>query len=229
MNIFSLKPDFCFFDWDNTIVNTDKISHVAFSAVCNEMQIDHCFTLEQVVQVNGLDFNRFFKDFFKEQAEKAISIYRRVYNENSHNLSVFEDMFILLKKIKNLDIKMAIISNKPYDILKEEVVRLKVAEYMADFTGSGLTDKEKPDKSLFDLVCKRLKINDPKQKNIWFFGDSPIDIQFSKNSNMNATIFLGLKKNIKHTIEDMNLNEDKSILFTEGSIKKAIEIFNKFN
>jgi 2,3-diketo-5-methylthio-1-phosphopentane phosphatase len=126
----------------------------------------------------------------EENANKAVEIFRKRYKK------VFLKKTLLapgtektLRKLKNLGYKIAILSNKKGEILRELINHLGISELLDIVVGEGDISYEgkeifKPDSKTIDYISE--KINVPPEK-IVVVGDSEIDLQTAKNS---STLFI---------------------------------------
>ena len=121
----------------------------------------------------------------KENANKAVEIFRKRYKK------VFLKKTLLalgtektLRKLKEFGYKIAILSNKKGDILRELIKHLGIGDLLDIVVGEGDINYDgmeifKPDPRTIYYISE--KINVPTQKLI-VVGDSEIDLQTAKNS-----------------------------------------------
>lgn len=221
-------PEYCFFDWDNTIVDTDSFALEIFSHLSDSCNLNISFSKDDMIKFNGLRFQDVFQNLFKEDASKMLELYRNIYNEKGEIPKVIDTAKILIENLKELGVKMAIISNKPHEVLNKEIEQHDMLRHFEWISGEGSCSAIKPDTAIFDYTCEKLQIKDPNQKHFIFFGDSPIDIEFSKNCNIDC-VFVGLKKSIESFEHLSGDYLNKRVLFTEGDHLLFLEKLKNLN
>lgn len=179
----------CIFDLDGTLIDSlPAISHFGNTA------LDICgfdtITIKEYNYFAGSGRNillhrmlAFLGQDTTENYEKIGKVYDREYrkNPNSH-IKPFDGIPELLDKLKVGGIKIAVLSNKPDNIVQLNINHLFPGVF--DFV-LGQTDdfdiKPAPDGAL--AVCKKLDI---LPSETLFIGDTDIDILTGKNANMKS-------------------------------------------
>lgn len=89
--------------------------------------------------------------------------------------------------IKQLGLKVGLVSNGKSPIQEMSFAALGIADFFDDVIVSDAVGYKKPDRKIFELACRRLKV---KPENAVFIGDNPIaDIQGASNAGM-YTIYI---------------------------------------
>ena len=124
-----------------------------------------------------------FPKIFKNDWKKAKDVfYKEFKKKHLEKLKPITDAEKILKIIKKKKIISGIISNKDIGLLKKEVRQLgwSKKKYFKVIIGANQARKDKPSKYPFQLALKKMSIK--SNKNIWYIGDSDIDIKFAKNN-----------------------------------------------
>lgn len=115
--------------------------------------------------------------------EECLTIFKGNYAQNMYNKTApYDGILEMLEALKHNDCKIAVVSNKFDAAVKElctkyfpNLVDVAIGENEA----GGIKKKPAP-----DTVLKALKKLDGKISNAIYLGDSEVDIQTAKNSNM---------------------------------------------
>ena len=125
--------------------------------------------------------------------EECISIFKSHYKENMFNKTQpYEGSINMLKKIKSLNIKIAVASNK-FDIAVKELCAIYFKDLIDLCAGEnekeGIRKKPSP-----ETILRILKIFDLNPSDAIYVGDSEVDIQTADNSNMECiSVLWGFK------------------------------------
>ncbi len=203
------KPKLVCFDWDNTIVNTNPLAFESLNIFFRELGVPE-IEKSDMVGINNL----VFEDYIRSCLEKANvnydekefrERYARIYD--SLKVKLLEPIlgaFDVIKKLNSLGIYQAVISNKGSHIVNVECERFGFSKYINYITGPQDAGFFKPNIGIFEFTVKKLeekigsKLN-LEEGDVWFFGDSTIDYEFSKIINAR---FFGIGDQIKNTIKD---------------------------
>ena len=127
----------------------------------------------------------------KEKVEEILNFYLPYYNEHSLDATrPYDGIVDVMKKIRNAGMKVAVISNKP-----DKIVQSLIKQYyegacdMALGEISGLKLKPAPD--MIDKVLKEFNLSSSDSV---YVGDTDVDIETAKNSNMDMiTVLWGFR------------------------------------
>lgn len=220
------KPKYLFFDWDDTLVNTKILSHKSFNQLCEYLKMDYCFSIDEVIKINSMNFEDFFKNFFAERANEAINVYREIYNKNSSILKPMDKAVDLLKELQKQKIYTGIISNKPHDLLKKEVEKFEIDEYLQFYLGSDYFPTiKKPNTDLYTLICKERNIEKETKKTA-FCGDSLIDVKFCVDCDMENIFFVGKDEYIKDYLNQIPVQKKSKIILSNESFEEIFKVLH---
>jgi len=183
-----MKPKLIILDWDGTVVDsfhdTAKAMNEALVATGHEPW-DEATSKKNIGQPDDVLFPR----VFGEKADEAFDVYRKALSR----LRAEDHAPILLPGAEDLvkflgsrqqrgDFHLAIVSNKPGDLLRTEVDRLGMKECFNAIVGSGDAAQNKPDLAAFDKVMESYPADKPKPRpdEMLVIGDSHTDMDFAR-------------------------------------------------
>lgn len=157
------------------------------------------------------------KDTSKELISKVVEEFKLIYDSKLHfdKTHPYEGIRELLIELKKLNVKIGVLSNKPhYFTLKY------IEHYFKEFAfdevhGQKEEVPKKPSPTGAIFIAESFKIN---PKNIYFIGDTDVDMQTAKNANM---IAIGVKWGFREVNELLENGAD-------FIVEKPIEILNFF-
>ncbi|MDG1286545.1 MAG: HAD family hydrolase [Rickettsiales bacterium] len=185
-----MKPKAILFDWDNTLVDTWPVIHEAL-AYCFRKMDKQPWTLEEVkvnVQQSMRDyFPKLFGDRWEEAGQYYLDGYAQVHKDR---LVSIEGAEAVLKAIEVAGLYQAVVSNKKGPTLRIEAETIGWAHYFKAIIGAddAANDKPHPDHAIMALE----HYPHPHGNDIWFVGDSAVDMEIAKNAGYTA-IFYGLQ------------------------------------
>ena len=181
-------PKAIIFDWDNTIVDTWPIIHLALEATFKTFNKPF-WSFEHTKNNVHLSLKDSFPQIFGDQTEEAAQIYYDNYTSNSLNkLTVLEGAQELLELIsKEYGIYTAVLSNKKGEYLRREAELLDLSQYFKILIGSLDTEFDKP--SIIPLQKSLSLSNFNLDSNIWMVGDSIIDMECAYNANITPILY----------------------------------------
>ena len=172
------------FDLDGTLV--DSRIDIANSINLTRKKFD-LNTLPQdiVISFIGEGFIRLVEKSFydsTENIEKAIEIYKEIYNEQLlNNTKCYPGIENMLEKLNSH--KLAVISNKNEKWCKKILEGLKILDFFDIIVGGDTTENKKPHEKPILYALKELGVN---PENAVMIGDHVTDIQSAKNANIRS-------------------------------------------
>lgn len=143
-----------------------------------------------------------FEKFWGQGMEKDIEILlpeitlkelQKFYEENFERfakyIKTFKETNIVLKKLKEKNLEIAIASNSAPKILSFCIKKAKIGKYIDCYLGASDSIKGKPEP---DILLKILEFLNLKKDEVFFVGDSPFDIEAGKRANV-KTVGLGIQ------------------------------------
>ncbi|AXH13556.1 HAD family hydrolase [Halarcobacter bivalviorum] len=184
-----MKNNGFIFDLDGTLI--DSLTDIALCSniVLKEFNLPIHEITEYKYFVGGgaevLVNNAIPKDSSNEMAIEVLKRFKQVYDSEFHyNTKPYEGIYDLLDLLHENEIKVAILSNKPHEFTIKYV-----NEFFPKYTnilevhGSKDDVPKKPHPHAALEIAKALELT---CENIYFVGDSDVDMKTAKNSNMKA-------------------------------------------
>lgn len=181
------KPSAIIFDWDNTLVDTWPVIHAALNATMEAMD-KPLWTFEMTKRRVRKSMRDSFPEIFGDHWQKAGEIYQSAYR--SSHLSALQPLpgaEDLLKEIKDSGTYCVVVSNKKGTNLRKEAAQLGWDHYFSRLVGSDDAAKDKPFGEPVHLAFEGSP-HRPGQ-DVWFIGDSDIDLECAKNVGCQAILY----------------------------------------
>ena len=193
-------PEGIFFDWDGTLVDslgflTGVHNHV------KEYYGFKPFVGDEYLYYLGMPRERIFSEIYGENADGAKALFEKHYFETHlSDLIVFDGVLEMLNSLQSINIPLGVVSNKKSNFLQAEVKHLGWNKYFEDcIVGAGDTIKDKPSAAplLYALKKKDASIN---QNNIWYIGDTEIDVMCAEETGCQSIIIHTKEKEISEKL-----------------------------
>ena len=128
----------------------------------------------------------------REVLEKILPEYNAAYDADPYNLTEkYEGIDELLSELKNRNIKLALLSNKPHSTTASAAEHFFPGVFSAVF-GGRVGVPLKPDPSAADELFEALGV---KANEVIYIGDSGVDMQTAKNAGIKAIgVLWGFRK-----------------------------------
>ncbi|MCC8072764.1 MAG: HAD-IA family hydrolase [Clostridiales bacterium] len=173
------------FDLDGTLVNTIDDLAFAVDKVLEQYGREKKWSLDDYKSFVGNGAKKLLERAFENtldenQAEKTYELFKQEYNKVLvDHAFLYDGIKESLDELKQKQIKLAVITNKPHSSAVLMVETLFGKDYFDIITGSaGKPDPTKVNEALTLLGCKASEAI--------FFGDSDTDILTAKNANVEA-------------------------------------------
>lgn len=175
-------PEAVFFDWDNTLVDTDQSIYHAMSAVFQHFK-NRPLGLEEFRKQPALSVrDSFFALFSADQCHAAEQMF---YNKVMQStFQPFAYSFTLLEYLHKRNIPMGVVSNKKGNFLRQDVEKLGWSSFFRAVVGSCDAPEDKPSAAPLLQALEQSGLN--PSKNIWFVGDTEIDMLCAHRSEVTA-------------------------------------------
>lgn len=176
------------FDLDGTLI--DSIYDIALSM--NEVLRKLNYPLHEIKQYNYflgdgayiLVKNAMPKNATQEEIQKALENFIKVYESDiQNNTKAYEGIYTMLSKLEELNIKKAVLSNKPHKFACAYVDKLFKDFIFEEVHGQKVDVPKKPSPIMALEIMK--KLNSSKEKTL-FVGDTPTDIKTAKNAKIKS-------------------------------------------
>lgn len=179
------KYDTVIFDLDGTLLNTldDLANSVNYALKLNNFP---CREMDEVRRFVGNGVGRLMKlsvpyGCSNDKYEKCLADFRKYYSANMQNKTcAYQGIMELLKELYDKNYKMAIVSNK-FDEAVKELNKVYFEKYIKAAIGESENVSKKPAP---DTVFKALSELGSDAKNTVYVGDSEVDVMTAKNSGV---------------------------------------------
>ena len=176
------------FDLDGTLIDSLEDIAVCMNQVLEELELpihkieDYRYFVGGGISIlvdNALD-----KQTSLETKEKVTNRFKVVYDQKLHEKTKpYEGIYELLDELKKLDYNLAVLSNKPHDFTIAYVDYLFKNYNFKEVHGQKQEVPRKPDPIGAINIAKALNI---PCSEIFFVGDTMVDMQTAKSANMKA-------------------------------------------
>jgi phosphoglycolate phosphatase len=180
-----MKYDTIIFDLDGTLLNTlDDLADSINTVMQQEGYQTR--TKEEVREFIGDGAKMLIKRSLPQGAPdtevlRCLTMFREIYLKNMRNQTKpYDGIPELLKKLKEMGIKVGVVSNKP-DEATREMCRMYFHEDVDAAIGDNPARKRKPEP---DNVYEALKQLDSRKDKTLYVGDSDIDAATAKNAGL---------------------------------------------
>lgn len=177
------------FDLDGTLVNSVDDLGRATDYVLESYSISPKWTKEDYLSFvgNGAKklLDRAFEHKLSEQElNKALDLFRKKYNEILlDNAFVYDGIKDALDKIKEMGVKLGVVTNKPHESAVKMVETLFGKDYFDVVVGATEDKPKKPDPYMPRTALESLGVS---ADDAIFFGDSDVDIYTAKNAGIES-------------------------------------------
>lgn len=195
MNLILKKPKAIIFDWDNTLVDTEHITLNALNKTFKKFD-KPTMTFEEFECAPALSAKKVFPFIF---GEKHSSEAEKCFNDALHethldDLKLFNGAYEAIKEVNRNGLITGIVSSKYGPTLRKEVEHLGLSKYFKDIIGSTDTVEDKPSIEPVKKILQKTNIEIGQE--VWFVGDSIVDMQCAENGNL-TPIFRGCENSAK--------------------------------
>jgi phosphoglycolate phosphatase len=180
------RPKLVIFDLDGTLVDSAADIQVAANHTFSALELPQQ-PLEQIKRWIGGGAQVFVEkamehfgkvDWYDRSYELFMDFYRAVPAERT---IMFEGAKELVEYLAQQQILMAVVSNKPHELILPILEHLDIAHHFELVLGGDSLALKKPDPAPLLHVCQELDIS---AENCWMVGDSAKDADAAENAEM---------------------------------------------
>lgn len=207
------------FDLDGTLLDSIYDIALCMNEVLTSLKLD-TYKIDEYKYFVGSGMDVLIDNALKNSIElkdEATKRFKELYEFNLHkNTKPYDGIYELLDELVKLDCNLAVLSNKP-DFMTKEYVKTLFKDYpFLEVHGQKEQQAKKPDPIQALNIASKLKIN-PSE--IFFVGDTKVDMQTAKNAKMKAIgVLWGFRDEkelkefgadfiVKHPLEILNIIE----------------------
>ena len=176
------------FDLDGTLIDSLEDIAVCMNQVFEELELPvHKIEDYKNFVGGGVDIlveNALDSSAPKELKAKVRDRFKEIYDSNLHaKTQAYDGIYELLEELEKQNFKMGILSNKPHEFTVEYANSLFENNRFLEVHGQKAHIEKKPDPSAAIDIAKSFEMD---CKEIYFVGDTKIDMQTAKNAGMIA-------------------------------------------
>lgn len=174
----------CIFDLDGTLTNTLESLTYSVNLTLKEMHLPP-ITMDQCRMFVGEGARKLMErtlaacgDGRLERLDEAMDIYGRIFHDNcTYHVTPYEGITEMLHELKKMQIRLAVLSNKPHDQAVDVVSRF-FEEGIFDYV-QGQSDKlpRKPDPAGVWYLIEKMGL---KKEECLYIGDSETDVETAR-------------------------------------------------
>lgn len=125
-----------------------------------------------------------FNKLSDEIIEKLHQRFKVIYKEGiDKKTKVYDGIYELLEKLEERNYKKAILSNKPHNFTLDCMNKFFSTFFFTEISGQKISIEKKPDPSAALLIAEKFNKD---TSDIYFVGDTKVDMQTAKNAGMIA-------------------------------------------
>ena len=181
------KIKMCIFDLDGTLINSleDLAISVNYALEKNGFATHHVDAYRTFVGDGAVILIKramATREFTQTEFELVKKDYDEHYKVHCiDKTALYDGALELLNELKEKDIKLAVISNKPDDFVKSIMSKMNLTQYF-EYIAGGLPDvPKKPDPYAFNLLMQKFSLT---KGECLYVGDSDVDIFTGKNAGI---------------------------------------------
>lgn len=213
-------PRAILFDWDNTLVDTWATIHEALNFLMRAMERPQ-WSLTETRERVRFSLREAFPLYFGERWEEARDIYldrfRAIHLERLTSLPGREAM---LRNLAEQGIYLGVVSNKTGELLRREVACLGWSDLFGGVIGAGDAPLDKPACDPVHMALSPSGV--PAGEDVWFVGDTAIDMECAKNSGCVA-VFLGHSASTEEFTREFARFAPRLCFTDGGSLFRSLE------
>ena len=176
------------FDLDGTLVDTlENIATCMNSSLCEAGFDTHKVEKYKYFIGEGsymLAANALPSSTDEEVIEKVYNRFIKIYEDNIYeNTQAYEGIYELLKKLKNTNLKLGILSNKPHKFTEQFGLKFFKNCGFHEIHGQKNNVPPKPDACAALDIAQKFNL---KPEEIFYVGDSSTDMKTASNANMKS-------------------------------------------
>lgn len=170
-----MKPRALIFDWDNTLVDTWAVIHIALHETFTTMG-ERPWTLEECKQRVRSSAREAFPILFGDRWEEAMKVFYDSYGKaHVADLKALPGASALLAELQNEGYHLGIVSNKAGHLLRPEVAAMGWQLYFSAVIGANDAPADKPAPEAPAMALGAMGVEASEE--VWFVGDTDIDMR----------------------------------------------------
>lgn len=200
------------FDFDGTLVDSEPVHIKALMLTAKHFNImpheDFHFAIghNEVYLMEYLNHN--YKNVPDGFLEKSYEIFYSIFNNSKDGCKTFDTVMDTIKKLSELNIKMAIGTNSILEYVEMACKHLGIDEYIKHYSTFDLVGKAKPSP---DIFLNALKLLDVNANEAIVIEDSIPGVEAGKSANIKTFAITNTYEKDKLTSADIIINKMSEI------------------
>lgn len=184
------RPSAVLFDWDNTLVDSWAVIHVALNETFTAMGHPAWTRAETEARVRG-SLRDTFPGMFRGRWQDAERIFYETFARiHLEQLTPLPGAAELLRELSDAGFYLGVVSNKRGHFLRLEAEHLGWQTHFKCLAGAGDCARDKPHR---DHVDHALGLGTPSPgpaagRDVWFVGDADVDMVCAKNAGCHGVL-----------------------------------------
>ncbi len=174
------------FDLDGTLLNSIDDIAICMNEVLKSLNLK-TYEIEEYKYFVGYGVDVLVDNVLKNNLEfknEVAKKFKALYDDNLHkNTKPYDGIFELLDELKKLNFNLAVLSNKPDNMTKAYVKEIFKDYPFVEIHGQKENFPKKPDPTQALNIALSLNVD---SKDVYFIGDTKVDMQTAKSANMKA-------------------------------------------
>ena len=174
------RPRVVVFDWDNTLVASWEIIHESLHLTFRDLEREP-WSFDQTKAWVRRSMRDSFPDLFGADAGRAERLFYRHYRANHlRRLTPLAGAAHTLAALQRNGVRLAVVSNKQGDLVRDEALHLGWSEYFGRIVGAEDAPADKPAPEAMTMALEGTDITPGAE--VWYVGDTGIDVTCARNA-----------------------------------------------
>ena len=176
------------FDLDGTLIDSDKDIEKIVNFIRKNNLNKKKININRIASYTSIGGDLLIKQLISNKDQKIyLKIFRKLYQKlKIRKKLIIPSLIDLLKFIKSKKIKIYICTNKPYILTKKIINKTPLKKFVTKYFCSDKYKLKKPNKKFFTIILNKIKL---RKHQIIYIGDSMVDYNFCKNSDISFFLF----------------------------------------
>ena len=176
------------FDLDGTLIDSDKDIEKIVNFIRKNNLNKKKININRIARYTSIGGDLLIKKLISNKDYKIyLKIFRKLYQKlKIRKRLIIPSLIDLLKFIKSQKIKIYICTNKPYILTKKIINKTPLKKFVTKYFCSDKYKLKKPNKKFFTIILNKIKL---RKHQIIYIGDSMVDYNFCKNSDISFFLF----------------------------------------